>query len=76
MHLPLRFAKQKIKSIIEVSNPFVLQMDNSNMTYDYEKLLQEILHEVGGFSIEITRIDNLLFRMVKIVKQEIQSRSI
>lgn len=70
MHLPLKSARQMIKNMIDVSNRFVLLVDNLTVTHNYEKLMQEILDEVGGFSFEITQIDKHPFGMVKIVKEE------
>ena len=69
MHIPLKSAKQMIINMIDVSNRYVLLVDNLTITHNYSSLMKEVLDEVGGFTFEITRIDDHPFGMVKIVKE-------
>lgn len=68
MHIPLKAATQMVKNMIAVANRHVLLLENISITHNYERLMRQVLDEVGGFSYEIVPIVNHPFGMVKITR--------
>lgn len=68
MHIPLRSAKRMIENMISVSRKHVLLIENISITHDYEKLLNQIQKEIGGFTYAIMQIRDHPFGIVTITK--------